>query len=44
VAGRFPLYTDADVRGSLIVEAFEEIAAREHPFSPYPIVRIKPRP
>ncbi len=26
-----------------IVEAFEEIAARENPFSPYPIVRIKPK-
>jgi len=26
-----------------IVEAFEGIAARETPFSPYPIVRIKPK-
>jgi hypothetical protein len=27
---------------SQIVDAFEEIAARQHRFSPYPIVRIKP--
>jgi hypothetical protein len=26
-----------------IVQAFEEIAAQEDPFSPYPIVRIKPK-
>ncbi len=26
-----------------IVEAFEELAARDSPFSPYPIVRIKPK-
>ncbi len=26
-----------------IVEAFEELAARDNPFSPYPIVRIKAR-
>jgi hypothetical protein len=26
-----------------IVEVFEELAARDDPFSPYPIVRIKPK-
>ena len=26
-----------------ILEAFEELAAHDNPFSPYPIVRIKPK-
>ena len=42
IAWRQKAYTQMTV--GEIVEAFEEIAAREHPFSPYPIVRIKPKP
>lgn len=56
MAGRFPLYTDADIQGPVLVwwpqvdyagrtpgdflRAFEALASRDRPFSPYPIVYL----
>jgi hypothetical protein len=45
VAARFPLYTDADVRGPLI-KALKKAGwdvVRANPFSPYTIARIRPK-